>query len=103
MCIVVSIYVVFVEMVSQAIDTSLLLSKRALFTQLTNQQRHSSVEYNFRLDGCDLEFTQCALDAIADQAIENGTGARGLRSILDKLLLEPMYETPESDIIGGKI
>ena len=71
---------------------------------MENKNLHTSVEYKaFRLDGCDLEFTQCALDAIADQAIENGTGARGLRSILDKLLLEPMYETPESDIIGGKI
>ena len=70
---------------------------------MENERLRSSAEYKFRLDGCDLEFTQCALDAIADQAIENGTGARGLRSILDKLLLEPMYETPESDIIGGKI
>ena len=50
-----------------------------------------------------MEFTQCALEKIADQAIERGTGARGLRSILDNLLLDAMYEVPESDIIGGKI
>lgn len=78
------------------------LSKSDLVSILTEPDNAIIKQYKFnmRLDGCDLEFTQCALDAIADQAIENGTGARGLRSILDKLLLEPMYETPESDIIG---
>ena len=54
------------------------------------------------MDNCDLEFTQCALETIAEKAIERGTGARGLRSIIDKLLLDPMYEIPESDIVGGK-
>ena len=54
------------------------------------------------MDNCDLEFTQCALETIAEKAIERGTGARGLRSIIDKLLLDPMYEIPESDIVGGE-
>ena len=53
-----------------------------------------------RLDRCDLEFTQDALDKIAEHAIERGTGARGLRSILEKLLLDAMYEIPGSDIVG---
>jgi len=52
------------------------------------------------LDRCDLEFTSDALDKIAEQAIERGTGARGLRSILEKLLLDAMYEIPGSDIVG---
>ena len=55
------------------------------------------------MDDCDLEFTQCALEATAEKAIERGTGARGLRSIIDKLLLDPMYEIPESDIVGGTL
>ena len=52
------------------------------------------------MDRCDLEFTADALDKIAEQAIERGTGARGLRSILEKLLLDAMYEIPGSDIVG---
>ena len=40
------------------------------------------------------------MDKIAEQAIERGTGARGLRSILEKLLLDAMYEIPGSDIVG---
>lgn len=52
------------------------------------------------VDRCDLEFTNDALDKIAEHAIERGTGARGLRSILEKLLLEAMYEIPGSDIVG---
>ena len=52
------------------------------------------------MDRCDLEFTADALDKIAEQAIERNTGARGLRSILEKLLLDAMYEIPGSDIVG---
>ena len=42
----------------------------------------------------DLEFTDDALEAIADQAILRGTGARGLRAILEEVLLSVMYEVP---------
>lgn len=55
-------------------------------------------EYLFSLDGVKLEVTDDALTAIATEAIENGTGARGLRSIIERLLLEPMYEIPNSEI-----
>ena len=47
----------------------------------------------FELDGVELEFTEDALEAIADQAILRGTGARGLRAILE-VLLSVMYEVP---------
>jgi ATP-dependent Clp protease ATP-binding subunit ClpX len=46
------------------------------------------------LDGVELNFEPEALEAIADLALERGTGARGLRSILEHVLLEPMYDVP---------
>jgi ATP-dependent Clp protease ATP-binding subunit ClpX len=48
----------------------------------------------FELDGVDLEFTPDSLEAIADQANLRGTGARGLRAILEEVLLSVMYEVP---------
>jgi ATP-dependent Clp protease ATP-binding subunit ClpX len=51
------------------------------------------------MDGVELSFQPEALEAIADLAIERGTGARGLRSILEQVLLEPMYDVPgRSDV-----
>lgn len=49
---------------------------------------------SFRLDGADLVFAPEAIDAIAEQAIKRNTGARGLRSIVEKLLVDVMYELP---------
>ena len=48
----------------------------------------------FALDEIDLIFTDDSLDALADLALERNTGARGLRSILEKILLNEMYESP---------
>src|SRR5207249_4560281 len=48
----------------------------------------------FEFDGVELEFTVDALEAIADQCILRGTGARGLRAILEEVLLGVMYELP---------
>jgi len=48
----------------------------------------------FELDGVDLLFTDDALEAIADQALERGTGARGLRAIMEGVLLNTMYDLP---------
>ncbi|XP_065188827.1 ATP-dependent Clp protease ATP-binding subunit ClpX-like [Sycon ciliatum] len=50
------------------------------------------------MDKVDLAFENDALRAIAKRALENNTGARGLRSIIEKLLLESMYEVPGSNI-----
>ncbi len=53
----------------------------------------------FEMDGVELVFTGDALDAVADQARLRGTGARGLRAILEEVLLNTMYELPSrSDI-----
>ncbi len=51
-------------------------------------------EAMFKFEGVDLEFTQEALNAIADIAIERHTGARGLRSVVEGLLLNTMYDIP---------
>lgn len=69
------------------------------------------------LDGVELEFTDAALTEIAREALARKTGARGLRMILEKMLLEPMFHIPSSkpggkmiidaddikDMIGGRI
>ncbi len=48
----------------------------------------------FEIDNVDLEFTDDAVEAIADQAMLRGTGARGLRAILEEVLLNVMYDVP---------
>jgi ATP-dependent Clp protease ATP-binding subunit ClpX len=53
----------------------------------------------FKLSDTELILTDEALKKVAETAIEKGTGARGLRSILEKVLLDPQYEIPGSDII----
>ncbi|MBQ2765389.1 MAG: ATP-dependent Clp protease ATP-binding subunit ClpX [Clostridia bacterium] len=55
------------------------------------------------IDGVELEFTDEALDRIAKLAIEQNTGARGLRSIMEKLMLGVMYEVPSRDDIAKVI
>ncbi len=54
----------------------------------------------FELDGVELDFSEDALEAIADQAMLRGTGARGLRAILEEVLLTTMYELPSRTDIG---
>jgi ATP-dependent Clp protease ATP-binding subunit ClpX len=54
----------------------------------------------FELDNVELELTNDALDAIADQALVRGTGARGLRAILEEVLLQVMYDLPSRDDIS---
>lgn len=53
-------------------------------------------EEMFKLEGVTLEFTQEALNAIADIAIKRNTGARGLRSVVEGLLLNTMYDIPST-------
>ncbi len=54
----------------------------------------------FELEDVELEFTEDALEAIADQALARGTGARGLRAILEEVLLGVMYELPSRDDVA---
>ena len=50
----------------------------------------------FKADDVDLIFEKPALKAIAQKAIKNGTGARGLRAIMEKILLDKMYSIPST-------
>lgn len=52
----------------------------------------------FAMDKCELTFSTEALAAVAAMAMERKTGARGLRAIMENLLLEVMFEIPGSDI-----
>ena len=57
----------------------------------------------FDLDGVDLEFSDDAIEAIADLALLRGTGARGLRAILEEVLLNVMYDVPSRDDVAQVI
>ena len=51
------------------------------------------------MEGVELEFSPDALHELAAQAIKKGTGARALRSLLERLMLDIMYDVPSSDDI----
>jgi len=77
------------------------LDKEALMQILTEPKNALVKQYAklFELDSVELEFTPESLDAIADLALLRGTGARGLRAIMEGVLLAVMYEVPSrSDI-----
>lgn len=75
------------------------LDEDALVTILTEPKNALVKQYQklFEMEGAELKFDEGALKAIAQQAIERKTGARGLRSIVENLLLDTMYELPDMD------
>jgi ATP-dependent Clp protease ATP-binding subunit ClpX len=72
------------------------LDKEALMQILTEPKNALVKQYQrlFDLDNVELEFDSEALDAIADLALDRGTGARGLRAIMESVLLSVMYDVP---------
>jgi ATP-dependent Clp protease ATP-binding subunit ClpX len=78
------------------------LDHEALIQILTEPKNALVKQYQkiFDIDGVHLEFTEDALQAIADLAILRETGARGLRAILEEVLLSTMYELPSRDDVG---
>jgi len=74
------------------------LDREALVRILTEPRNALVKQYQrlFELDGVELEFEPDALEAIADQANLRGTGARGLRAIMEEVLLSVMYEVPSN-------
>lgn len=72
------------------------LDEDALVRILTEPKNALTKQYQklLELDGVELEFTEGALKAIAAKAISRNTGARGLRSIIEKLMVNVMYEVP---------
>ncbi len=72
------------------------LDEPALIQILTEPRNALVKQYQrlFELDGVELEFTESAVHAIAEHALERGTGARGLRAIIEEVLLNVMYDVP---------
>ncbi|HZY77704.1 MAG TPA: ATP-dependent Clp protease ATP-binding subunit ClpX [Jatrophihabitantaceae bacterium] len=78
------------------------LDRDALVQILTEPKNALVRQYAklFELDNVELEFDQSALEAIADQAVMRGTGARGLRAIMEEVLLSVMYEVPSREDVA---
>jgi len=78
------------------------LDKKSLVAILSEPKNALVKQYTrlFEMDGVELEFTQDALEAVADQAIHRGTGARGLRAIMEEVLLPVMYDIPSRDDVA---
>jgi ATP-dependent Clp protease ATP-binding subunit ClpX len=76
------------------------LDKEALQRILTEPKNSIVKQYKklFELDGVKLEFTQEALDVIVEKAIEFKLGARGLRSIVENVMMESMYNLPSQKV-----
>jgi len=72
------------------------LDQEALVQILTEPRNALVKQYQklFDLDGVELEFTDDAIASLADKALERGTGARGLRAIIEEVLLHVMYDVP---------
>ena len=78
------------------------LDNEALVRILTEPKNSLTKQYGklFEMEGVEVDFREDALQAIASKATERKTGARGLRSILEAVLLETMYDLPSSDEVS---
>ncbi len=76
------------------------LDKEALQQILTEPKNSIVKQYKklFELDGVELEFTQEALDVIVDKAVEYKLGARGLRSIVENVMMDSMFSLPSQKV-----
>jgi ATP-dependent Clp protease ATP-binding subunit ClpX len=81
------------------------LTEAQLVSILTEPRNALTKQYSklMSMEGVELEFTPDALKELAAQAIKKGTGARALRSLLEKMMLDVMFDVPSSDITGIKI
>ncbi|MPQ97441.1 ATP-dependent Clp protease ATP-binding subunit ClpX [Modestobacter sp. I12A-02628] len=81
------------------------LDREALINILTEPKNALVRQYRrlFELDGVELEFESDALEAIADQAILRGTGARGLRAIMEEVLQSVMYDVPSREDVASVV
>ncbi|WP_226647529.1 ATP-dependent Clp protease ATP-binding subunit ClpX [Microbulbifer variabilis] len=78
------------------------LDREALVQILTEPRNALTKQYAklFEMEDVELDFRPDALDAVATKAMERKTGARGLRSIMESVLLETMYDIPSSDDVA---
>lgn len=79
------------------------LDREALVRILTEPKNSLVKQYTklFELDGVELTFDEDAIGAIADKALERKTGARGLRAIMENVMLDLMYTIPSDDSISN--
>jgi ATP-dependent Clp protease ATP-binding subunit ClpX len=76
---------------------------RAAMIQILTEPRNALIkqyQHLFSLENTKLEFTQDALEVLAERAMKRDTGARALRAVLDEYMLDMMYELPERDHSG---
>lgn len=78
------------------------LDRQALREILTKPRNALSKQYQkiFAFENVELEFTESAIEAVAQIAIERETGARGLRSVLEEIMLDLMFEIPSNTTIA---
>jgi ATP-dependent Clp protease ATP-binding subunit ClpX len=78
------------------------LDEAALMSILTEPKNALTKQYRrlFEMEGAELEFRDEALRAVAHRAMQRKTGARGLRTILETVLLDTMYELPAMRSVG---
>jgi len=83
------------------VATLLELDEDSLVRILTEPKNAMTKQYRklFEMENCELDFRDDALHAIARKAMERKTGARGLRTILEKILLDTMYDLPSEDSV----
>jgi ATP-dependent Clp protease ATP-binding subunit ClpX len=81
------------------------LDRPALIQILTEPKNALVKQYQkmFHIDGVELSFEKDALEAVADLALERGTGARGLRAIIEEALLPVMFDLPSRDDIASVV
>ena len=86
------------------------LDEKMLIEVMTKPKNALVKQYKklFALEGVDLDFTDEAIQEVAKMAIKRGSGARGLRAIMEKIILDIMYELPQRHnlqqcIIDGKV
>src|SRR5215210_6058308 len=81
------------------------LDEDALVEILTEPKNALVKQYMkfFEFDGVELEFTDEAMRAIAEQAIQRGTGARGLRAIMEEVLQSVMYDVPSREDVASVV
>lgn len=77
------------------------LDKEALIRILTEPKNSLVKQYKklFELDGVTLDFDQDALEAVAAKSVERQTGARGLRAIMENVMMDLMYKIPSDESI----
>ena len=87
------------------ITTVSSLDRDALIQILSTPKNALVKQYQkmFQIDGVELVFDEDALNAIADQALERGTGARGLRAIMEEVLLPVMFDLPSREDIASVV